>query len=196
MKKEREGRRRARPRFLSPEVLERVSRMTLGLLSDQGIEAAIAGGFAMQVYGSPRLTGDVDLLGAKVPTDPGPLSKMKRISFGGYRYVTQDGVEVDIIVRSDGFEPLYQEALERAIVTDDGLPVVSPDYMAAIKFSAGRPKDEDDLLWLLQQEGLVDRAKALKIVTRLVGGQFAHNSFKSWIDEADWRSQREKGESG
>jgi hypothetical protein len=183
---------RSKSKFLSPETLERTARMALELLRDHGIAAAVVGGYAMQMYGSPRLTGDVDMISSDTPVQPSGLRATKPLTFGGRRYVTNEGVELDLIVRSDQFQALYQEALTNALITEDGLPVVSPEYMAPIKLAAGRPKDEDDLIWIFQQENLVDRAKALDIADRLLGGQYAKASLQSFIDEADWRSDRER----
>lgn len=146
----------------------------------------------MQIYGSPRLTGDVDLISAEAPADMGIFRTIQSLTFGGRRYLTADNVELDLIKRSDYLKGLYQEALEQAVATEDGLPIVAPEYMAVIKFAAGRPKDEDDLVWLLQQGNLVDRKKALDVAERFLGGPFGRESFQSFIDEADWRTERER----
>lgn len=182
---------RSPSKFLSPEVLDRVAWMTVELAGQKKIRSAVAGGYAMQIYGSPRLTGDVDLVAAEAPEDMKPLKSVRLLTFGGRRYVTKDGVEVDIIERSDDLKGLYEEALHQATQTEDGLPIVAPDYLAVIKFAAGRPKDEDDLVWLLQQPDLVDRVKAIDIAYRHLGGRYAKDSLQSFIDEADWRTHRE-----
>lgn len=166
--------------------------MAVELTKDRGLATAVAGGYAMQIYGSPRLTGDVDLVSEGAPTDIKPLRSLDTLTFGGRKYTTPEGVEVDLIVRSDHLRNLYTEALEQMVETEDGLPIIAPDYLAAMKFAAGRPKDEDDLVWLLQQEKLIDRTNALDIVERLIGGRFARDAFQSFIDEADWRTEREK----
>lgn len=184
--------RRPTQSFLDPAVLDATSRMSIDLLARAGINAAVGGGYAMQIYGSPRLTGDVDLVVEDLPQDPRPLKKEKDLTFGGGQYRTPDGVEVDLIARDDHLKALYEEALANAVVTEDGLPILAPDYLAVAKFAAGRPKDEDDLVYLLQQPGLVDRDKALDIAERLVGGKFARDSLKSFIEEADWRTERER----
>jgi len=183
---------RAKPKFLAPEVLEETSRRMIELLRNEGIRAAVAGGFAMQVYGSPRLTGDVDFLAEALPASAEPLTSIRSLVFGGQRYVAPDGVEIDLIVRADHQKALYEAALDLSVVTEDGLPLLAPEYLAVIKFAAGRPKDEDDLLWLLQAEGLVDREKALSIAEEHLGGGFARDSLKSFMDEADWRRERER----
>lgn len=183
---------RASSKFLSPEVLEATARMTMDLTVNLGIDAAVAGGYAMQVYGSPRLTGDVDLIASEAPKELKPLKSVRSLSFGGMRYKSLEGVEIDLIERADDLKGLYEQALAKAIETDDGLRVISPDYLAVIKFAAGRPKDEDDLIWILQQPDLVDRENAINIAYRYLGGRYAKDSFQSFIDEADWRSERER----
>lgn len=50
-------------------------------------------------------------------------------------------------------------------------------------------EDQTDLLWLLRQPKLVDRKAAREIVHRLVGGQFAAESFDAVALEADWRNK-------
>lgn len=179
-------------RFLAPEVLERTAQMTMSLVRERGFLAVVGGGYAMQIYGSPRLTGDVDIVSQEAPEDIYPLRPVGTLSFGGRRYMSPEGVEVDLIVRKDHFRGLYVEALDHAAETEDGLPIVSPEYLAVMKFAAGRPKDEDDLVWLLQQPGLVDREKALDIAEHTMGGPFAREAFQSFLDESDWRSERER----
>lgn len=183
---------RAEQKFLAPEVLDAVSRAMVDLVGRRGIKSAVGGGYAMQIYGSDRLTGDVDLISEGLPAPTDPLKNVKPLTFGGRRYETKDGVEVDFIVRADQFQALYEEALLHAGMTDDKLSIITPEYLAAMKLVAGRPKDEGDLLWLLKQEGLVDRDKTLDIVGRLVGGQFAKEAMQSFMDQADWEKEREK----
>jgi hypothetical protein len=128
----------------------------------------------------------------EAPKELKPLKSVRPLTFGGMRYTAKGGVEVDLIERVDDLKGLYEEALREAIETEDGLPVIAPDYLAVMKFAAGRPKDEDDLVWILQQPNLVDRKMALDITYRHLGGRYAKDSLQSFIDEADWRTHREK----
>lgn len=141
----------------------------------------------MQLYGSPRITSDVDVVAGALPSS---LTPKKPLSFGGMIYETPAKIDVDWIVRSDEYRQLYEEALDNAVMTDRGFAVVTPEYLAAMKLAAGRPKDEYDLTFLLSEKGLVNRALAIDIVRRNVGGRFAVDQFKSFIDEADWRASR------
>lgn len=163
-------------RFLSRKEMESALRPILASARKHGIAVAVVGGYAMAYYGSDRLTSDVDV--AALHPIPG-FPPTRRLSFGGF--VTKvKGITVDVIVRSDGYAGLYEEAILSA------RGIVSPDFLAAMKLAAGRPKDLLDLDWLLQQPKLVNRKKARKIVEKFLGGQFAAEEFDALAAEADW----------
>jgi hypothetical protein len=141
--------------FLTRDQIERSLSSILARACDANIKVALAGGLAMQHYGSPRLTSDLDLL-----VDDDYSAELlddvleKRLSFGGRRGSVDD-VEVDIIVREDRYNGLYQDALDAARPLNSVsrgercLWVVRPEHLAVMKLAAGRPKDEDDLQYLL-----------------------------------------------
>ncbi len=132
------------------------------------IEWALAGGIAMHLYGSPRLTKDVDIIASNHLS----LTPQHSLSFGGSSYVLQVGkynVQVDWIVRSDGYRELYRSALQEAIRLPNGLRVVTPEWLAILKFNAGRQKDLDDIVFLLKQEKLVDRSAVKQKVIETMG---------------------------
>jgi len=126
------------------------------LAAREAIEYAVAGGLAMYFYGSPRLTKDVDIIASKNLS----LTPDHRLSFGGSSYTLQVGkyaVQIDWIVRSDGYQKYYRAALKDAIQLPNGLRVVSPEWLVILKIIAGRQKDLDDVVFLLEQSKLVDR---------------------------------------
>ena len=100
-----------RKRFLSTEALDRAANELAGLAREQGIRAAVVGGLAMQLYGSDRLTMDVDFIADR--SVQGPAVKDK-VAFGGDKLVTSEGIPVDWIVRADAYGALYSEALGQA----------------------------------------------------------------------------------
>jgi hypothetical protein len=130
---------------------------TVGHLADQEeIEWAVAGGIAMHLYGSPRMTKDLDIIASKNLS----LTPHHRLSFGGSSYTLTVGkyaVQVDWIVRTDGFQKYYRAALKDAIHLPNGIRVVTPEWLVILKFKAGRQKDLDDIVFLLKQQDLVDR---------------------------------------
>lgn len=138
------------------------------LATQEEIEWAVAGGLAMHFYGSPRMTKDVDIIASN------HLSLMSRhpLSFGGSSYLLQVGkynVQIDWIVRNDGYRELYSKALKEAIGLPNGLRVVTPEWLVILKFNAGRQKDLDDIVFLLRQEKLVDRPAVKQKVVETAG---------------------------
>lgn len=126
------------------------------LAAQEEIEWALAGGLAMHLYGSPRLTKDVDIIASKNLS----LTPQHRLGFGGSSYTLQIGrynVQIDWIVRSDNYQKYYRAALGDAIELSNGLRLVTPEWLVILKLTAGRQKDLDDIVFLLRQPQTVDR---------------------------------------
>jgi hypothetical protein len=130
------------------EAAQKVGR----LAAQEEIEWALAGGLAMHLYGSPRLTKDVDIIASRNLS----LTPEHRLQFGGSSYTLQVGkyaVQIDWIVRSDGYRKYYRAALNDAIELSNGLRLVKPEWLVILKINAGRQKDLDDIVFLLKQPG-------------------------------------------
>jgi len=173
-----------RKKFLSNDVLEEAAKEVTEWAREENVEAALIGGFAMGIYGSPRLTGDLDFIASD---DLPGVRKTGTLTFGGYRFMAENGTPIDWVLRDDDYRPLYEEALEHARTQKDGTRIIRPEYLAAMKLATHRPIDQEDLVFLLQQPRLVPLSKARDIVTRLVGGPFARDEFNRVVDEAKWR---------
>lgn len=136
---------------------------------ENNITCALCGGLAMHVYGFTRATVDVDFIAAARL----PLTATKELEMGGEAYNVQSGgekeIEVDWIVRDDDKKEVYEAALAGAVSTEDGLPIITPEWMVILKYLAGRGKDQIDLLWLLREEGLVDRELIKQHISTLFG---------------------------
>lgn len=98
-----------------------------------------------------------------------------------------DQVPVDVIVREDHNAALYEEALDRAEPTDEGFLIVTPEYLAAMKYEAMRGKDQIDLLWMLAQKDLVNVKKTEAIIRQHCGGHRSAKEFRLMVNEALWR---------
>ena len=143
------------PMISSDTGLEAAQRMG-ELATQEEIEWAVAGGMAMYIYGSPRLTKDVDIIASNNLS----LTPDHPLGFGGSSYTLQVGkyaVQVDWIVRTDGYRKYYRAALNDAVKMPNGLRVITPEWMVILKINAGRQKDLDDAVFLLKQNQLVDR---------------------------------------
>ena len=130
------------------------------LARKQHVRIALAGGCAMQIYGSDRLTADIDLLASGYPEVP----REGILSFGGIKTSAKNGAPVDYIVRDDAERGLYDAALDGArLVPGVPVPVVTVPYLGAIKLAAGRGKDVQDLEFLLRAH-----PSAFKVMRALV----------------------------
>lgn len=174
-------------RFLNArEVDETIVEVAI-LARQEHVRIALLGGAAMQIYGSDRLTTDVDF----VADDTFTLKDAHELSFGGVRGLAPNGIPVDLIVRQDDYAELYVEALRTAQPVDGlEIPVVLPEFLAAMKLAAWRPKDEGDLQTLILS-GELD-IKAARVVIRSFMGHHAAENFDRVVYEIEWRSSNEK----
>ena len=160
----------------------------VGAMADQhGINWAVCGGIAMAVYGSPRLTKDVDIIASKRLPVKEILGYLKQ---GGEHFTIETEkrvVPIDWILRNDDAKQLFEKALNEAIWIDE-LPVVTPEYLIIMKFIAGRFKDQEDAIFLLSQKDLVNRDKVKAIIIEVFGSGawfLAKHGYQRWFDLAD-----------
>jgi hypothetical protein len=136
-----------RKKFLDASQITEAIAEAATLAHKQHVRIALAGGCAMQIYGSDRLTADVDLLADGYPN----VTRNGILSFGGIRTTAKNGAPVDYIIRDDAEADLYDAALDTArAVAGVPVPVITVPYLGAIKFAAGRGKDVQDLEFLLR----------------------------------------------
>ncbi|HMS42702.1 MAG TPA: hypothetical protein PKE69_20900 [Pyrinomonadaceae bacterium] len=129
---------------------------------------ALGGGMAMYLYGSPRLTKDVDI----IATNYISLKANALLNFGGSNYIIEIGkykVAIDWIVRNDGYAKYYKAALVDAISMPKGYKLISPEWLLILKMFAGRQKDYDDIVFLLRQKELVYRPKVKTNIVKVAG---------------------------
>jgi hypothetical protein len=103
------------------------------------ISWALGGGIALHLYGSPRLTKDVDVISEGFLS----LEGKHRLTFGGISYEVKVGkktVTVEWIVRSDDYVEYYRQALQDAVELPNGLKILTPEWLVILKSIAGRPK--------------------------------------------------------
>lgn len=178
---------RKKSKLLGVDQLERAIKFVADARKKEGVAVALAGGAAMQLYGSRRLTADVDFV------SEGPLEALpsqKKLSFGGYVSETPDEIPVDVIVRDDDFALIYEEALHRAeYIQGVQVPVVTPEYMVIMKMVANRSKDHEDLDYLLGGE--VDMNwRALETLVKKHLGAYGLKEYLAYREEAIWKASR------
>lgn len=174
-------------RFLDPAQLQEAAEQVVRLAQREGATVALCGGYAMQLYGSDRLTGDVDFIADGAIE---ALPEGDALTFGGYQTAAPNGVEVDWILRDDRYRSLYEAALAHAVVHAEGLPIVAPAFLATMKMASGRPRDLLDLDWLIV-DGNLNTDNASKVVERYLG-VYAVQEFEEIVDVAKWNASRKK----
>lgn len=175
------------PRFLDPKAIEETIAEISEMARRENTKLALIGGVAMEIYGSDRMTKDVDFAALNNLSE---LTIVKPLSFGGYAGISKKGHPVDVVVRNDEYAPLYAETIETA--TDVGLPVLvaDPEHLASLKMAAGRDKDEIDLKTLLRLN-VLDLPKTRSIVKKYLG-EYAARALDSLCDEVSWLKARER----
>lgn len=177
----------SKKRFLSPEILEEAAIEIAVISKEEGVRAALIGGYALQLYGSSRLTGDLDVVSERAID---ALPEGKSLSFGGYQTNTPNGVPVDVVLRNDDYAGLYENALFAAVnIPESQLPVVQLEYIAAMKMVAGRARDEADLEWMITSDS-IDLPRT-KIIIRRHLGPYAVQEFNRIVEQSRWRASRE-----
>lgn len=142
----------------------------------------------MQMFGSRRLTGDLDVLVESVPEG---VEELRRLSFGGVKSRVA-GVPTDFIVRDDVAQDLYDAArLSAVAVSGYPLKVVSPEYMVSLKLFAGRAKDHGDIETIFGWN--VDRKKILSIAKKFLGIMAVKN-LEQMMALSDWKRSRSEDE--
>ena len=151
------------PRERSPivELLDSLLRAC----GELGVGWYVIGAQAALLYGSVRLTADVDvtILAGELPTDELARVLAKhdfelRIDDADFVQVTRvlpvvhrpTRVPADIVLGGPGLEELF---LERAVLRDFGgvtVPVASPEDLLVMKVLSGRDQDTADVLAILR----------------------------------------------
>ena len=160
----------------------------------QAVEWALVGGVAMHLYGSPRLTKDVDVIASAILD----LESDRNLGFGGKRYQIKIGkkdIPIDWIVRNDTARKFYEQALKQAHHLKNGLPIITPEWMIILKYIAGRFKDQQDAVFLLKQKSLVNRKTIKKHIIEMTSNEYwalVASGLQRWYDLADGRITTEK----
>lgn len=136
----------------------------LKALRQEKVEYILIGGFAVIIYGMPRVTQDLDIFVKMVPENIDKLKKALKVvfdddsideinmddlnSYSVIRYGTPDGFYVDILGRLGEFA-VYED-LEYEIITVEGIQVrvAKIETLFWLKKDTLRPEDKRDAAFL------------------------------------------------
>ncbi len=159
------------PRRIDPTHFSPDTKAFIGLLGRHNVRYVIAGGEAVIFHGHARLTGDVDFFFDKQADNPDRLYAALREFWGGKApgltssddlrqtgLVLQYGVppnRIDLINDIDGvsFDEVWTGRVDAVMSSDADdirLPFIGRAELILNKAASGRPKDLDDLEYLLR----------------------------------------------
>lgn len=173
-------------RYLSqPDIDGAIAEVAEKAASEQ-IHIALIGGAALQLYGSDRLTADVDFAADGFIKS---LRHGKRLAFGGEQTRSSAGVPIDLVVRDDRWATLYAASIETAQWMNAVQAMVArPEYLLAMKMQARRDKDEFDVAFLLSGD-VVNLRKARQVVAKYLG-EYAAEELNALVKEFEWKRSR------
>jgi hypothetical protein len=176
------------PRPASVELLAALAKV----LRSQKVRWYVFGAQAAVVYGSPRMTMDVDVTIAVPPERVRPL--VDKLLAAGFESRTSDleafftrsrvvplvhrrtRMPLDLVVARDSLEMAF---LERARTVDIGglkVPMITPEDLVIAKLFAGRPRDLEDIRAVL---GTLGASMDIRYVRTILGQ----------LDEAEDRAE-------
>ncbi len=152
-------------------------------MDECGLQWYVFGAQAAIVWGSPRLSADVDVTAAIKPETL--TDYIDAMSSHGFELAIDDsefiartrvlpfvhrtsGMPLDVVLAGPGLE---EEFLRRAIRVDvDGtpVPVISPEDLIITKILAGRPKDVEDIRSVIhERRASLDEARIREVLRLL-----------------------------
>ncbi|MEM8559038.1 MAG: hypothetical protein AAGG50_14555 [Bacteroidota bacterium] len=140
-------------------------RDILSAFSGHQVEYLLVGAFALAAHGYRRATGDIDLwvnpteanakrVYAALGAFGAPLSQVTVRDFATPNIIFQIGVEpqrIDILTQLSGLDSFHEAwaSREEVALEDLRVPYLSRHHLIQNKRATDRPKDRNDLLWLL-----------------------------------------------
>jgi predicted nucleotidyltransferase len=135
-------------------------------LQDNGVKYIMIGGYAVNMHGYQRYTGDLDiwiedtgenrtnLQKAFAAYGMGDFPMLDTLEFvpGWTNFTLNNGLVLDVMAGVKGLEDFgFDQCLEMATIADiDGviIPFLHINHLIASKKAANRPKDQVDLIYL------------------------------------------------
>jgi hypothetical protein len=164
-------------------------------LRSLGVEYALIGGIALDAWGLSRATKDIDFA---VPVGVAERlsahfqsmgAEVNPLRIGGIGIRAENpSIRIDLIDRRFHFAKLFSDAITEAVQSgrviqsaEQEVPLVSLEYLLAMKMVSGEPKDDIDARRILSMEALQYK-KAKEIIAQHLGVATA-NRLETWARE-------------
>jgi hypothetical protein len=172
-----------------------------GVMDDQRVRWYLFGAQAAIVWGSPRLSADVDVT---VEIDAEAVTAyVEAMTDHGFDVVIADaeflartrvipfvhrtsGMPLDVVLAGPGLE---EDFLHRSIPVDIGgtlIPVISPEDLIITKTLAGRAKDIEDIRGVISERRESIDAERIRTILRLLEEALAQSDLLP-LFEREWR---------
>jgi Nucleotidyltransferase of unknown function (DUF6036) len=182
-----------------PDVTDLLEALAAAM-GERGVRWYLFGAQAAIVWGSPRLSADVDVT---VEIDPTALNDyITTMGHHGFDAVFDDpdfvartrvipfthrasGMPLDVVLAGPGFE---DDFLQRAIPVDIGgslVPVISPEDLIVTKILAGRPKDIEDIRGVINERRASLDVERIRVVLALLEQALAQSDLLP-LFEREW----------
>ncbi len=143
-------------------------------LQNNGVMYILVGGYATNLNGYQRFTGDMDIWIKDEPENRkrlrqafeeygmGDFEMIERMQFvaGWTDFYLNNGLKLDLMVKMEGLEDFsFEECLKVATVAEiDGVPVpvLHINHLITNKKAVNRPKDQLDVIYLEKVKKLLD----------------------------------------
>lgn len=173
--------RRPSPARAKPPAPERALVAFAAFADREGIRWYVFGAEAVNLYGFPRKTADLDLtidLGARRAMEIVPPLRHAGFEprFPDEAFIRATRVlpvvhkatklPVDLVLAGPGLEQLFLERVRYQRVATVEVPVIAPEHLVVTKILAGRPKDLEDVRELLAIRD-IDRDEVDALLTEL-----------------------------
>lgn len=170
------------------------------VMGERGVRWYLFGAQAAIVWGSPRLSADVDVT---VEIDPAALNDyIATMGEHGFDVVFDDPdfvartrvipfihrasrMPLDVVLAGPGFE---EDFLQRAVSVDIGgslIPVISPEDLIVTKILAGRPKDIEDIRGVITERRASLDVERIRVVLSLLEQALAQSDLLP-LFEREW----------
>lgn len=180
-----------------------VLRALAAVMAERDLPWYLFGAQAAIIWGSPRLSADVDVTAAIHPeqladfihvmsshgfalaSDDAELVQRTRVLPFVHR---QTRMPLDVVLAGPGLEDEFLARVISVVVMDTEVPVISPEDLIIAKILAGRPKDIEDVRGVIHERRTTLDVRRIETVLRLLEEALTQSDLLSTF-EKEWQKR-------